>query len=54
MSESLEVRIIETLIDVLESPVSDKDHNIELFKLLAKYRSRISYLEKQYRKENHG
>jgi len=51
MSESLEVRIVEKLIEVIESPLTDKKHDEELFRMLAKYRSRLSYIEKQYRKE---
>jgi hypothetical protein len=47
--EPLETRIVEQLIKVVESDHLDNQHHEELFRLLAKYRSRLTYLEKQYR-----
>jgi len=48
--EPLETRIVEQLIKVVESDHLDNQYHEELFRLLAKYRSRLTYLEKQYRK----
>jgi len=47
----LETRIVEQLIKVVESDWLDNQYHEELFRLLAKYRSRLTYLEKQYRKD---
>ena len=49
--ESLETRIVEQLIKVLESSPSDKKHDEELFRMVAKYRSRLTYLEKEYKRK---
>jgi len=49
--EPLETQIVEQLIKVLDSPMSDKKHDEQMFRLLAKYKSRLTYLEKQYKKE---
>ena len=47
--EPLEMQIVEQLIKVLDSGMEEREHDEELFKLLAHYKSRLSYLEKQYR-----
>jgi len=46
----LETRIVEQLIKVIESDLNDNQYHEEMFRLLAKYRSRLTYIEKQYRK----
>lgn len=54
MSDSLERRIVEKLIECLEAPfIETKEINNELLKLVAKYKSRIgedSYMQRQYNK----
>ena len=49
--EPLETRIVEQLIKVVESDLNDNQYHEELFRLLAKYRSRLVYIKRQYRKE---
>jgi hypothetical protein len=50
--ESLEVRIVEKLIEVFEAPFEEMNElNTELINLVAKYRSRITYLNKKYKQE---
>jgi len=49
--EPLETRIVEQLIKVLDSNFEDREHEKELFKMLAHYKSRLTYLEKKYRYE---
>jgi len=45
----LETRIVEQLIKVLESSPMDRHYDEELFRMLAKYRSRLDYLNKEYK-----
>jgi len=52
--EPLETRIVEQLIKVLDSGMGEKQHDEEMFRLLAKYKSRLIYIEKQYKKEKYG
>jgi len=49
--EPLETRIVEQLIKVLESDHLDNQYHEELFRLVAKYRSRLTYLEREYYKQ---
>jgi len=49
--EPLETRIVEQLIKVVESDLSDNQYHQELFRLLAKYRSRLTYIEREYYKQ---
>ena len=46
--EPLETQIVEQLIKVLDSGMEERQHDEKLFKLLAHYKSRLTYLEKQY------
>ena len=55
MSDSLERRIVETLIGSLTAPnhVESQKLNTEILKLVAKYRSRVgddSWMQRQYNK----
>jgi len=47
--EPLETRIVEQLIKVLDSNFEDREHEKELFAMLAHYKSRLTYLQKKYR-----
>jgi len=47
--EPLETKIVEQLIKVLDSGMEEREHDEKLFKMLAHYKSRLTYLEKQYR-----
>jgi len=49
--EPLETQIVEQLIKVLESDHMDNQYHEKLFRLVAKYRSRLTYLEKKYRED---
>ena len=48
--EPLETRIVEQLIKVLDSGMEERQHDEKLFKLLAHYKSRLTYIEKEYNK----
>jgi len=48
--EPLETQIVEQLIKVLDSDFQDRHHDEQLFIMLAHYKSRLSYLEKEYKK----
>jgi len=52
--EPLETQIVEQLIKVLDSGMEERQHDEELFKMLAHYKSRLTYIEKQYKKEKYG
>jgi hypothetical protein len=52
--ESLETRIVEKLIEIFTSDhvtIGQKKLNDDLMNMVAKYRSRITYLEKLYNHE---
>ena len=42
--EPLETQIVEQLIKVLDSGMEERQHDEKLFKLLAHYKSRLTYL----------
>jgi len=46
--EPLETRIVEQLIKVLDSDFGDNQYHQELFKLVAHYKSRLTYIEREY------
>jgi hypothetical protein len=53
-NESLETRIVEKLIEIFTSDhvtIGQKKLNDDLMNMVAKYRSRITYLEKLYNHE---
>jgi len=52
--EPLETQIVEQLIKVLDSGMEERLYDEELFKMLAHYKSRLTYIEKQYKKEKYG
>ena len=52
-NEPLEIRIVEKLIEIFLSNHLDSNRlNEELMLMLAKYRSRLTYLEKLYKHEH--
>jgi len=51
-NESLETRIVEKLIEIFISDhISQRELNDDLMNMVAKYRSRLTYLEKLYNHE---